>query len=103
MDTCRALCDQLGVQLTKDKTEGPATEITFLRRVKVSPTKQKMPITLLVLQMIHLQLDLSQFDNVMLWAECTTAFFGFLRAAEFTTPPEGFSQARHLSLGDVTI
>ncbi len=62
-----------------------------------------MPITLLVLQLIKLHLNLEKFDDVMLWAACLTAFFGFLRASEFTVPPEGFNNSRHLAITDVMI
>eukprot|EP00794_Sanderia_malayensis_P020700 gene20700-biopygen17087 len=73
-----------------------------LRRIQVVPSKQKMPITPVVLTLIRSQLDLSVFDDIMLWAACLTAFFGFLRASEFTVPPEGFLAARHLTVADIT-
>ncbi len=40
----------------------------------------------------------------MLWAACTTAFFGFFRLGELTTPSDiTFDPATHLSPGDIAI
>lgn len=74
-----------------------------LRRVNSEVPKSKLPITSFVLHMIKLQLDFTKFDDVMFWAACLTAFFGFLRAAEFTSPPEGFNPARHLDISDLSV
>jgi len=41
------------------------------------------------------QKDASRFDIIMLWAACTTCFFGFFWAGEITTP-----SARTFSLSD---
>ena len=40
-------------------------------------TKDKLPVTALVLHSIKLQLDLSKADDLMLWAACCTAFLAF--------------------------
>ena len=74
-----------------------------LRRKNSEVPKSKLPITSFVLHMIKLQLDFTNFDDVMFWAACLTAFFGFLRAAEFTMPPEGFNPAKHLDISDVSV
>ena len=39
----------------------------------------------------------------MLWAASCTAFFGFLRAAEFTTTPESLKENRFLAVSDVAL
>ena len=46
----------------------------------------------------------SDYHNIMMWAACCTAFFGFLRCSEFTIPsPSEFEPATHLSIKDMAI
>ena len=78
--------------------------IKGLRRTKSGDKRpEKLPISSFVLQTLKLQLDLEKFDDVMFWAACCTAFFGFLRAAEFTVPNSGFCSNLHLSVSDVSV
>ena len=70
------------------------------------PPRVCLPITIQILENI-LQL-LSQrpksYMNVMTWAACCLAFFGFLRVSEFTVPSDDqFDQACHLCLSDIAI
>ena len=49
-------------------------------------------------------LDVQLPDHCKFWAACTLAYFGFLRAAEFTVPTlAGFSPLAHLTVQDVSV
>ena len=70
------------------------------------PPRVRLPITIQIMENI-LQL-LSQrpksYMNVMTWAACCLAFFGFLRISEFTVPSDDqFDQACHLCLSDIAL
>ena len=42
-------------------------------------------------------------ENMMLWAGCSMAFFGFLRTGEFTVLSQGeYDPEVHLNVGDVS-
>ena len=44
----------------------------------------------------------SLYDSLMSWAATTTAFFGFCRSGEITTPSEKNDPRVHLSLSDIS-
>ena len=71
-----------------------------------SSTQTRLPITpepLLKLRKVW-QKDAGCFDIIMLWAACTTCFFGFFRAGEITTPStRTFSLSDHLVFIDVAV
>lgn len=66
----------------------------------------RLPITPQLLHKIRgvWEKDASRHDHIMLWAACTTCFFGFFRAGEITVPAEGdFDANDHLAFGDVSV
>ena len=74
-----------------------------LRRIKSQKSPPKLPITPLILHYILGQLNLENFNDVMFWAVCCTAFFGFLRAAEVTVTPDKCVGNTYLAVSDVSV
>ena len=75
-------------------------------KAKNTPPSTRLPITVEIMANIPevLLLDSSKYDNILLWAACSLAFFGFLRCGELTEPSQAeCNQGAHLSLGDVAI
>ena len=69
----------------------------------VSPDT-RLPVTPSILRSIFCYLDMGVFDDVMFWAACCLAYFGFLRASEFTIPnATAFSPHQNLTINDVTV
>ena len=68
--------------------------------------RPRLPITIEIMRKIKetLSLSPSDHDNIMMWAACALAFFGFLRCSEFTVPnQEEYCPDTHLSPQDLTI
>ena len=63
---------------------------TGIKRSQGAQTRTRLPVTIIVLQTLKSQLRLdsafSPLEKRLLWAAFTMAFYGFLRASEFTTP-----------------
>ena len=71
-----------------------------------APRRLRLPITLDVMEKIKRVLLQRPKDpeNVMMWAACCTAFFGFLRCGEFTIPSLAtYDPEVHLFLADVAV
>ena len=70
------------------------------------PRRLRQPVTPRVLTRLQRALRqdriLSSQDKKMVWAAFTTAFYGFLRASEFTTQGR-FNPRHHLAASDVHI
>ena len=57
-----------------------------IKRCKGSSADKRLPITPDILTAIYRCLDYSVYDDVLFWAACCLAYFGFLRSSEFTVP-----------------
>ena len=55
----------------------------------ISP-RTRLPITIDIISKLKITLGVrsKDHDNIMLWAACALAFFGFLRCSEFTVPSQ---------------
>ena len=68
--------------------------------------RTRLPIMVEIMAKIKDTLSLrpSDYDNIMMWAACALAFFGFLRCSEFTVPTQDeYCPDTHLSPQDITI
>ena len=75
-----------------------------IKRVQGSASSARLPIANLIMLVIFNALDLTLPDHCMFWAACTLAYFGFLRASEFTVPSaNSFSPSDHLTLQDIAL
>ena len=70
------------------------------------PPRQRLPVTLQLLQNIyrHLSQQPHHYNNILTWAACCLAFFGFLRVSEFTVPSDTqYDKDCHLSVDDISL
>ena len=75
-------------------------------REKLTPSRTRLPITIKIMTKIKevLLRKPKDYDNILLWAACCTAFFGFLRCGKFTVPTQAtYDPEAHLSLSDIAL
>ena len=67
-------------------------------------SRPRLPVSSNILRIIYSALDPNSFDDVMFWAACLLAYFGFLQSAEFTVPSlSAYNASVHLSVSDVSV
>lgn len=73
-------------------------------KTRSPPTR--LPITIDIMGKIKevLLQHPAEYNNILLWAACCLAFFGFLRCGEFTLPSQTeYDPGAHLSIGDIAV
>lgn len=78
-----------------------------IRRAQGDSTRPRLPITTTILKLLKSRLHASSIpyhDKRMLWAAFCTAFYGFLRSSEFTSPsPSAFDINQTLLRSDIDL
>jgi len=91
-----ALTPRLEQVLRGIKWEQATTQLILVR----------LPITAEIMAQLYSVLSRSpnDYQTILLWVACNTAFFGFLRVSEMTVPSQtAFDNSVLLSLGDISV
>lgn len=78
-----------------------------IRRAKATeePRRLRLPITPLILRQLKSLWSsrAEDFDTVMIWAACCTAFFGFFRIGEITMDNQTAAKAHCVAVDDIAV
>ena len=103
---------QLSCGLGDPKVGDMTTLQHVLKGIKSTQAKMghqprpRLPITPVILGKLRLVWEKTRhnYNSIMLWAACTTCFFGFLRSGEITAPTtRTFDPTYHLTLEDISV
>ena len=76
------------------------------KQLKPGTNCERLPITVDLVQQIYsvLSCNIQDYNSVLMWAACCTAFFGLLCCSQFAVPSTNdYDPAVHLSLQDIAI